>query len=446
MLNVQIIISAIFLTLTTMISLAAPIQTHEFILSNGLKLLVREDHRAPVVVSQIWYKIGSSYESSRLTGISHLLEHLMFKGTQNVPNGEFSHIIAVNGGDENAFTSYDYTTYFQKLAKDRLEISFYLEADRMKNLVLNKDDVIREAKIVEEERRLRIEDQPEAFTEEQFNAAAYTTSPYRQPIIGWMQDITAITHSDLKQWYQQWYTPNNAVLIVVGDVDFMQVRELACKYFCAIPSGRIDTIFKPVLEIPQYGEHRIIVRIPAEVPYVIIGYKAPTLKTTNENWEPYALDILKSILDGGNSARLNRDLIRGSHLATKVSASYNPNSRLEGMFVLSGNPTSGCSITDLEHALRAEVKMLREELVDAEELARMVTQIIANEVYQQDSIFYQSMRMGIMEVAGLGWNKIEEYVKNIQAITPEQLRSVARRYLTEDRSTVAILEPLPLGS
>ncbi len=446
MLNSQIIISAVLLALTPMISLAEQMQTNEFTFPNGLKLLVREDHRAPVVVSQIWYKIGSSYESSRLTGISHLLEHLMFKGTQNVPNGEFSRIIAVNGGDENAFTSHDCTTYFQKLAKDRLEISFHLEADRMKNLILNTDDVIREAKIVEEERRLRIEDQPEVFTEEQFNAAAYTTSPYRQPIIGWMQDITAITTSDLKQWYQRWYTPNNAVLIVVGDVDFVKVRELACRYFCPIPSSGIDTILKPVLEIPQHGEHRVIVRIPAEVPYVIIGYKTPTLRTTTENWEPYALDILESILDGGNSARLNRDLIRGSQLATKASASYNPNSRLEGMFVLSGNPTPGHSITDLEHALRAEVKMLREELVDAEELTRMVTQIVAGEVYQQDSIFYQSMRMGMMEVAGLGWNKIEEYIKNIKAITPEQLRSVARRYLTEDRLTVAILEPLPLDS
>ncbi|MDQ5911171.1 MAG: zinc protease, partial [Pseudomonadota bacterium] len=218
--------AALFWLIACPLTVLAAAPVHEFTLDNGLKILVRQDHRAPVVVSQIWYKVGSSYEPSGLTGISHLLEHLMFKGTPNVPGGEFSRIIAANGGDQNAFTSYDYTAYFQTLEKERLELSFRLEADRMRHLLLKPEDVAKEAQVVAEERRLRTEDQPEALTHERFQAAAYVTSPYRNPIIGWMQDIESIKPDDLRHWYQQWYAPNNATLVVVGDVEPAKVREL----------------------------------------------------------------------------------------------------------------------------------------------------------------------------------------------------------------------------
>lgn len=437
----RIVVAALGLALAPATFAAAPV--HEFTLANGLKVLVREDHRAPVVVSQIWYKVGSSYEPSGLTGISHLLEHLMFKGTPNVPGGEFSRLIAANGGDENAFTSRDFTAYFQTLEKERLELSFRLEADRMRHLLLKPEDVTREAQVVAEERRLRTEDQPEALTQERFHAAAYITSPYRNPIIGWMQDIQSIRPDDLKRWYQQWYAPNNATLVVVGDVDPARVRELAEKHFGPLPPSDLTP---PRLEqdIPQLGERRIAVKTPAEVPYVALGYKAPTFKTATEDWEPYALDVLDGVLDGGNSGRISRNLVRGSQVAAAAGTGYNPTARLEELFVLAGNPAPGRTNTELEQALRAEVTRLREELISQEELARVVAQVAATDVYQQDSLFYQGMRLGTLETVGLGWNRLDDYVQRIQAVTPEQVRAVARKYLTDDRLTVATLEPLPL--
>ncbi|MCC6135453.1 MAG: insulinase family protein [Candidatus Contendobacter sp.] len=437
----RILIAAISLALAPAAFAAAPVQ--EFTLANGLKVLVREDHRAPVVVSQIWYKVGSSYEPSGLTGISHLLEHLMFKGTPAVPGGEFSRLIAANGGDQNAFTSKDYTAYFQTLEKERLELSFRLEADRMRHLLLKPEEVAKEAQVVAEERRLRTEDQPEALTHEQFQAAAYVTSPYRHPIIGWMQDIQTIAPDDLRNWYQQWYAPNNATLVVVGDVEPAKVRELAEKHFGPLPSSNL-TPPKPAVEIPQQGERRIVVKTPAEVPYVALGYKAPTLKTAAEPWEPYALAVLDGILDGGNSGRISRNLVRGSQVAAAAGTGYGPSSRLEELFTLAGNPAPGRSSAELEQALRAEVARLREELVSAEELSRVVAQVVAADVYQQDSLFYQGMRLGALETVGLGWNRLDDYVQRVQAVTPEQIREVARKYLTDERLTVATLEPLSL--
>ena len=414
----RILVAAFGLALASTAFAAAPV--HEFTLANGLKVLVREDHRAPVAVSQIWYKVGSSYEPSGLTGISHLLEHLMFKGTPTVPGGEFSRLIAANGGQENAFTSYDFTAYFQTLEKDRLELSFRLEADRMRHLLLKPEDVAKEAQVVAEERRLRTEDQPEALTQERFQAAAYITNPYRNPIIGWMQDIQAIRPDDLKHWYQQWYAPNNATLVVVGDVNPTQVRELAEKHFGPLsPSDltppRLDQ------DIPQLGERRVVVKTPAEVPYVTLGYKAPTFKTAAEDWEPYALDVLDGILDGGSSGRISRNLIRGSQVAATAGTDYTPTARLEELFVLEGNSAPGHTNAELEQALRAEVAKLREELIGPEELARVVAQVAATDIYQQDSLFYQAMRLGTLETVGLGWNRLDDYVQRIQAVTPEQV-------------------------
>jgi zinc protease len=258
-----------------------------------------------------------------------------------------------------------------------------------------------------------------------------------------MQDIESIRPNDLRRWYQQWYAPNNATLVVVGDVDPAKVRELAEKHFGPLPTSEL-TPPRPAVEVPQKGERRITVKTPAEVPYVVLGYKAPTLKTAAEEWEPYALDVLDGILDGGSSGRISRNLIRGSQVAAAAGTGYNPTSRLEELFMLVGNPAPGRNNAELEQALRAEVAKLREELISPEELARVVAQVTAADVYQQDSLFYQGMRLGILETVGLGWNKLDDYVQRIQAVTPEQVREVARKYLTDDRLTVAMLEPLPL--
>jgi zinc protease len=416
---------------------------HEFQLNNGLKVLIREDHRAPVVVSQIWYKVGSSYEPNGMTGISHALEHLMFKGTPYIGPGEFSRIIAANGGSQNAFTSRDYTAYFQQLENDKLAVSFRLEADRMHHLLLAKEAVAKELQVVAEERRLRTEDSPEGLAYEQFIATAFLTSPYRNPVIGWMSDIESLQVEDLRAWYEQWYAPNNATLVIVGDVDPQQVLALAKRHFGSLPPEQLP-VLKAVPEIPQRGERRAVIKAPAELPYVLLGYKVPVLKTSEQPWEPYALQVLAGILDAGDSARLSRNLIRGQQLAASAEASYSMISRLNDLFVLSGNPVPGRSVVELEQALRSEVQRLREELVNPEELARVVAQVIAADVYQRDSLFYQGMRMGILETVGLGWHALDDYVERVRAVTPEQVREVARQYLVDERLTVATLEPLPV--
>ncbi len=418
-------------------------QVHEFTLDNGLKLLVKPDHRAPVVVSQIWYKVGSSYEHDGITGVSHVLEHMMFKGTKKHGPGEFSRIIAENGGEENAFTGRDYTAYFQQLEKSRLKVSFEMEADRMRNLLLPADEFAKEVKVVMEERRLRTEDKPQSLTYEQLNAAAFVNSPYHHPIIGWMQDLESLQTEDLATWYQRWYAPNNATLVVVGDVVPEQVFALAKTHFGPLEPSELKQP-KPRTESKQQGIRRITVRAPAELPYLLMGYKVPVLKTTAEEWEPYALEVLAGVLDGGDSARLAKNLVRKQQLAASAGAGYNLYSMRQDLFLLDGTPAQGRTVAELEQALRAEIERLKTEPVSEQELARIKAQVVAGKTYEQDSPFYQAMQMGTLETIGLGWQRMDEYSSKVLAITAEQLQVVARKYLIDDHLTIAQLEPLPL--
>jgi len=422
---------------------AAASQVHERVLDNGLKVLVKSDHRAPVVTSQVWYKVGSSYEHGGLTGISHVLEHMMFKGTEKLAPGEFSRIIAENGGDENAFTSRDYTAYFQNLAKDRLEVAFELEAERMRNLALPKKEFLKELEVVKEERRLRTEDDPESLTFEEFNAMAYETSPYRIPVIGWAEDLEHLKVGDLQDWYSTWYAPNNATLVVVGDLEPEVVFALAEKYFGPLEAEQIPQI-KPRGEPVQRGEKRIRVKAPAKEPYLILGYKATALGLGEEDWEPYALEMLASVLDGGGSARFSRDLVRGTRVAASAGAGYSAFTRLPGMFLIDGTPAKGRTVEELEQALRAQVEAVRSELVEASELERIRTQLIAGKVYELDSVYSQAVQLGRLESVGLGWPLADQYVEHLGRVTPEQIQAVAQKYLIEDNLTVARLEPQPM--
>lgn len=417
---------------------------HEYKLNNGLKLIVKEDHRAPIVTSQIWYKVGSANENSGITGISHVLEHMMFKGTRKIKAGEFSRIISVNGGRENAFTGNDYTAYFQTLAQDRLPISLRLEADRMRGLLLPEDEFKKELNVVMEERRLRTDDDPQALLYEQFNAAAYVNSPYHNPIIGWMDDLKNLQVTDLKAWYQHWYTPNNATLVIVGDVDPNEVHTLVKRYFGPIQPLHTAPL-KPRRESPQQGTRRISVKAPAELPYLLLGYKTPVLNTATDKTEAYALEVLAGILDGGNSARLSRDLIRGQQIAASASAGYDLLSAHDSLFLLDGTPTPGTSITALEQQLRAQIQQLRDQPVTEQELDRVKAQVVAAAVYERDSVFYQAMQIGMLETIGLSWRLIDDYVDRIRAVTAAQVQQVARKYLDDDQLTVAVLEPLPLS-
>ncbi len=415
---------------------------HEYMLDNGLKVIVKEDHRAPVVISQVWYKVGSSYEHNGITGVSHVLEHMMFKGTEKHAPGEFSRIISENGGSENAFTGRDYTAYFQQLEKSRLEVSFEMEADRMRNLKLLDEEFAKEVQVVMEERRLRTEDNPKSLTYEQFASTAFVSNPYGNPVIGWMNDLENMNNDDLRKWYEMWYSPNNATLVVVGDVDAEAVYQLAKKYYGVHQRGTVATI-KPRIEAPQKGEKRLLVKAPAELPYLMMGYKVPTL-TSEGSWEPYALEVLAAVLDGGKGARFEKLLVREKQIAANIGTSYSMAGLHDDLLSFSGTPAQGQTIETLEFAIREQVQRLHHELASEEELARVKAQVVATDVYQRDSIYYQAMQIGILETVGLSWTMLDSYVERIRAITPEQIQTVAKKYLIDDNLTVATLIPQPI--
>lgn len=424
--------------------IAAPTPVHEFQLDNGLKILVKEDHRAPVVVSEVWYKVGASYEPPGITGISHALEHMMFKGTEKHKPGEFSKIISDNGGRENAFTSRDYTGYYQQLERSRLPISFELEADRMRNLVITDEEFAKEIQVVMEERRLRVEDDPQSIAVEQFFAAAHVNSPYRVPVIGWMEDLKQMMSNDLKSWYQTWYAPNNATLIVVGDVDPQAVYKLAQEHFGALKPSTIPTLkLRP--ELAQKGTKRLTVNLPAELPFIIFGYQAPSLKTAPEEWEAYALEVLAAVLDGGDSARFATDLVRGSQIAAQADAGYSLYSRFDNLFTLDATPNRGKNIGEVEKALREQVARIRKDPPTHDELERVKAQVVAQTVYEKDSIFYQAMQLGSVVTSGMDWRVVDQYLDKIRAVTAAQVHQVANKYLREESLTIAELQPIPNG-
>lgn len=434
-------LARIFLVLTTGVLVAcSPVK--EATLENGLKIIVKEDHRAPVVVSQIWYKVGASDEPDGLTGISHVLEHMMFKGTSVHKNGEFSRIIAENGGRENAFTGTDYTAYFQQLEKSRLAIAFELEADRMHNLVLDDQEVAKELRVVMEERRLRTDDQPEALAYEHFMATAFTTHTYKNPIIGWMRDLEKLTTQDLRDWYQRWYVPNNATLVVVGDVDPREVIVLARKHFGAVPARKLERTRVPT-EPPQKEIRRSRLSAPAQVPSLFMGYHAPAMSVRSDDWEPYALMVLNGVLDGGGSARFERELVRKQQIASSVGVGYSPTSRHPVLFLMSATPTRGHTTAELEAAIREQIRRVQEESIDPAELERVKAQVAASNVFTRDSVFYQAMQMGMLETVGLDWKMLDHTVERVRAVTVAQVQAVAKKYLTESNLTVTVLDPQP---
>ncbi|MDP2879327.1 MAG: pitrilysin family protein [Sulfuricella sp.] len=426
-----------------MLPFQAMATVHEYKLANGLKVIVKEDHRAPVVVSQVWYRAGSMDEFNGTTGVAHVLEHMMFKGTRAVPAGEFSKQIAVAGGRENAFTSRDNTAYFQQLQKSKLELSFKLEADRMRNLVITPKEFAKEIKVVMEERRLRTEDKPQSLVYETLMAAAYQSHPYHHPIIGWMGDLENMTADDARDWYRRWYAPNNAALVVVGDIKPQEVLKLAERYF-----GKIRPVAlpqrKPQAEPDQRGIKRVAVKAPAKLPYLAMSYHAPALRDPGNDWEPYALEVLAGVLDGHASARLNQALVREQQIAVSAGAGYDLISRGPSMFILDGAPAEGRSVVELEAAIREQIDKIKRDGVTGEELQRVKAQVIAAQVYQRDSMFYQAMLIGEVETAGLPLNTLETRLEKLKAVTAGQVQEVARKYLVDDRLTVAVLDPQPL--
>lgn len=434
------ILCILLIGFVTMPVLAAQGKVEEFMLDNGMKIIVQPDHRAPVVVSQVWYKVGSSYELPGTTGVSHVLEHMMFKGTGKVAPDAFSRIIAALGGSENAFTGVDYTAYFETLSKQHLERALELEADRMRNLLLDEKEFQRELAVVREERRLRTDDDPNGLLWEQFNAVAWRVSPYRNPVIGWMHDLETMTVADLQHWYEQWYSPDNAILVVVGDVQPMEVLALAKKHFGPIEAGAKAT-YRARPEPEQKGITRLQVNVPAEQPILVMGYKSPAMVDVKAPWEAYALTVLNSILGEGDSSRLTSRVVRGQKLAVSAGSTYDAFSRLSGMLELQAIPAENIEPDVLEKALREQVDDLKKMPISKEELQRVVNQTVARKVYARDSLFYQAMLIGMRETNGYDWKTLDEELQHIRSVTPEQVQAVARKYLVDDHLTVAVLKP-----
>ena len=418
---------------------------HEYKLDNGLKLLVKEDRRAPVVISQIWYRVGSVDEYAGITGISHFLEHMMFKGTNKYPRQAFTETIKKHGGRDNAFTSRDYTAYYQLFEKSYLEKSFDLESDRMINLQLKQEDFDKEREVVREERRLRVDDQPESLLYEQLHMSALDVSPYRQPVIGWDNDLVNLKLEDLSDWYSRWYAPNNATFVVVGDVEADKVYALAQQYFGNIEPRPLPDR-KAREETPQHGERRIVLSIPAIQPALAIAYKAPRLGYVKEAWHPYALSVLAAVLAGNDSSRFSKNLIRGKGLAFYANAYYGVHNRHQNLFLIFAAPNANSDVAQLEQAIENELQQLKTETISDDELQKIKTQLLAYKVYQQDSIQRQASSLGRLETVGAGWREHFRFPQHIQAVTAEQVRQVAIEYLVEPKRTVAELKPLPMQS
>jgi len=418
-------------------------QTSEYALDNGMRVIVKPDHRAPVVVSMVWYRVGSVDEVTGHTGVAHVLEHMMFKGTRDVGPGQFSRLVAAAGGRDNAFTSRDATAYFQTLQKSELPLALKLEADRMANLILSADEFKREIQVVMEERRWRVEDQARSLLVEQMMATVLKAHPYRQPVIGWMNDLQNMSVEDARAFYQRWYGPNNALLVVVGDVQPDEVFGLAKKYFGPLKPRALPER-KPQVEPVQRGIQRITVKAPAELPNLVMTYRTPALQDPEHDWEPYALDVLSDVLSGNEAARLNRSLVRDQRIASSAGAGYDSVGRGPALFQLFATPTPGKNAAELEQALRREIRSVVDKGVSAEELERVKAQSVASHVYERDSMMFQARQIGGLEIAGLSHRHIDLFLEKLKAVTPEQVQAVATKYLVDDGLTVAYLDPQPL--
>ncbi|MBM4132596.1 MAG: insulinase family protein [Nitrospira sp.] len=419
-------------------SSARSAETKEYVLANGLKVLLVESPKAPVVTVQIWYKVGSRNEIMGRAGLSHMLEHMMFKGTPKYGKGLFSKIIRKNGGNDNAFTGQDFTGYFENLAADRTELALELEADRLRGLLLDDKEFQLEREVVKEERRLRTEDDPQSFLAESLFAQAFLMHPYHWPIIGWFPDLNAMTREDLKQHYDTYYVPNNATLVVVGDIKSEVLLPTITRLFEPIPAKPLPAA-QIVAEPEQRGERRIVVKRDAQLPTIMAGYRVPNFKDE----DAYALTVLESILSHGKSARLYQSLVYEQKKALAVGAEYNLLATDPELFYCFVMVKPGQKVEDVEQALYKEIAKLQAAPPSAKELERAKNQVEAEYIFGQDSNFRQAMLLAQAETVGAGWRQVDQFVERLRRVTAADVQRVAKRYLVQDARTVGILIPTP---
>jgi len=440
----RILLSLLWLTGLSVQAVAAE-TTFETQLANGMRVVVREDARAPTAVQMVWYRVGSMDEHDGVTGVAHVTEHMMFKGTPSVGPGEFNRRVAALGGRDNAFTSTDYTAYFQQVPANQLKTVMALEADRMRHLTLDPAGYDKEIQVVMEERRMRTDDQSTARVHEAMNAVAWQAHPYRRPIIGWMSDLEQLKVTDVRDWYRRWYVPNNAILVVVGDVNHQRVFEWARQTYGKVPARALEAR-KQYEEPPQAGLRQLEVKAPADLPMLVMGWKAPRLADPQQDVDPYALEMLAQILDGHEAARLPAALVREQQVAVSVDASYDAMNRGPGMFVLQASPRPGHTVAELESAIRQALTTVADKGVTEQELSRARSQLRAAQVYKKDSVMGQAMEIGMLETLGYGWRSDALMLDKLNAVTVADVQRVAQTYFTDTQLTIARLAPQPLDA
>jgi zinc protease len=430
-----LLLSFIFIMSHPLAATSQATQVQEFVLDNGLKVLLLEDHKSPAVTFQVWYRVGSRNEKDGKSGLSHFLEHMLFKGTPKLKPEEYSRIIAKNGGRSNAFTTSDVTVYFATMSRDKIGIEIELEADRMVNALLGETYFEPEKKVIQEERRLRTEDNPVSALGEVTGAVAYMVHPYRRPVIGWMDDIQNLTRQDLVDYYKLYYAPNNAFIVMTGDFSTQEMLPKIKAAFGNLPRGAEPPKVRAE-EPPQQGERRVTLKKEAELPFVLMYYHTPNLKSPDS----YALDVLSVVLAGGRSSRLYHDLVYQKRLARSVDADYNGLAIDPSVFSVTAQLMPGKEPAEIEREMDGLLEQVKAELISDRELQKAKNQIESAFIYAQDSIFGQAMKIGYYEAVG-GWRLMDGYLDGIRKVSREDIQRVAKAYLDRDRRTVGILLP-----
>ncbi|MES2943579.1 MAG: pitrilysin family protein [Pseudomonadota bacterium] len=445
---------------TTAAIAQTPPKVEQFTLANGLTVIVKPDHRAPTVAHMLWVRVGAMDEVDGTSGVAHVLEHMMFKGTAEVKPGEFSRRVAALGGRDNAFTSRDATGYHQQIPAARLEDVMRLESDRFANNQWPDDEFKREIEVVKEERRLRTEDSPRALMYEAASAVIFAASPYRRPIVGWMSDLDAMTANDARDFYKRWYVPGNAAVVVAGDVEVAEVRRLAEKYYGSIAARPVPAR-KPRLEPEQSGIKRLDFKAPASQAYINLYFKVPQLDVSeladsadaasnkpSPSRDALALTVLAAVLDGYSGARLQRALEQDGKngegpIADSAGASNGLLGRGPQLFVLGGVPAAGKTTEQVSTALRQQVALLAREGVSEAELNRVKTQWVASETYKLDAVFDQARELGSNWINGFPLDASARLIARLRSITRAEVQAVAAKYFGDDQLTVATLLPQP---
>ena len=427
---------------------SATTQAQQFTLANGLTVIIKPDRRAPTAVHMLWVRVGAMDEVDGTTGVAHVLEHMLFKGTAKLKPGDFSQKVAALGGRENAFTARDYTGYYQQIPSNKLEDVMALEADRFANNQWADEEFKKELEVVKEERRLRTEDNARSLMFEAANAVMYTASPYRRPIVGWMSDLDALTPDDARAFYRQWYAPNNAAVVIAGDVDLAKAKALVDKYYGGLASKALPQR-KPRTEPVQAGIRRLDFKAPAEQSYVSLAFKTPQisspLATDTATIDTYALVVLSAVLDGYSGARLERALTQGDkRVADSAGAYCGMAGRGPQTCGLVGVPIAGKTTAQVEAALREQVALIATGGISEAELSRVKTQWVAGQIYQQDSVFNQARSLGSNWASGLPLDADERVIDRLRAVTADDVKRVAATYFGDDQLTVATLIPQPI--